>query len=66
MPQEPKRKHSKMRKNTRRAAIKMEAVGLYKCPNCGEPTIPHQVCKNCGFYAGKQVKTKTAVKVTKA
>lgn len=63
---EPKRRHSKARKNTRRAAIKLEANGLVKCPNCGELNLPHQLCKACGFYAGKQVKTKTEVKVVKA
>lgn len=66
MPQEPKKKHSKGRKRTRRASIKLEDLGLVICTNCKKPTIPHQVCKECGFYAGKQVKAKTAVKVVKA
>ncbi|MDO8570500.1 MAG: 50S ribosomal protein L32 [Candidatus Daviesbacteria bacterium] len=66
MPQEPKKKHSKGRKRTRRASIKLEEVGLVKCSNCQKPTIPHQVCRECGFYSGKQVKSKTAVKVVKA
>lgn len=63
---EPKRRHSKMRKRTRRASIKLEETGVVKCSNCKEPTIPHQVCQNCGFYGGKQMQIKTAVKVTKA
>lgn len=66
MPQEPKKKHSKGRKGTRRASIKLESLGLIICPNCKKSTIPHQICKNCGFYAGKQVKSKTAVKIIKA
>lgn len=66
MPQEPKKKHSKGRKGTRRASIKLEVLGLVKCSNCQKPTIPHQVCKECGFYAGKQIKGKTSVKVVKA
>ena len=66
MPQEPKKKHSKARKRTRRASIKLESLGVIKCSNCGEATIPHQVCKACGFYGKKQIKVKTAVKVTKA
>ncbi|RJP46021.1 MAG: 50S ribosomal protein L32 [Armatimonadetes bacterium] len=65
MPAEPKRKHSKARKRTRRASIKMQALGLIKCANCQQPTISHRVCKSCGYYSGKQVEEKTAVKVTK-
>lgn len=66
MPQEPKKKHSKARKRTRRSAIKLASSSLVKCPNCQKPILPHQVCKWCGFYGGKQVKTKSAVKITKA
>lgn len=66
MPQEPKKKHSKARKRTRRASIMLKSLGLIKCSNCQELTIPHQVCKKCGFYKDKQVKIKTEVKVTKA
>lgn len=61
---EPKRRHSKARKRTRRAAINL-AVNLVSCRNCGKLTLPHTVCKECGFYAGETV-TKEKVKVTKA
>ncbi len=66
MPQEPKKKHAKSRKRTRRASIKFTQVGLSLCKNCNKPAIPHQVCKNCGFYGGKQIKAKQSVKVIKA
>lgn len=66
MAQEPKKKHSKARKRTRRASIKLVSSGLVKCLSCGKSTLPHQVCKYCGFYGGKKVQVKTAVKVTKA
>ena len=23
-----------------------------KCAQCGEPRLPHRVCRSCGFYAG--------------
>lgn len=26
-----------------------------KCPNCGEPRLPHRVCMKCGHYRGEQV-----------
>ncbi|MDO8498427.1 MAG: 50S ribosomal protein L32 [bacterium] len=66
MPQEPKKKHSKARKRTRRASIKLEEMGLLRCKNCQELTIPHQVCKNCGYYGGKAVLAKVKTKVTRA
>ncbi|MBI4038205.1 50S ribosomal protein L32 [Candidatus Daviesbacteria bacterium] len=55
MPQEPKRRHSKARKRTRRSAIKLASVSLIACKNCGKPTRPHMMCVECGFYAGKLV-----------
>lgn len=63
---EPKKNHSKARKNTRRASIKLTAIGLQKCQNCGEPILSHQVCRSCGFYEGKKITAKTEVKVVKA
>lgn len=50
MPGEPKRRHSKSRKRTRRAAIKLSAAGLIVCKNCGVKTRPHMACIECGFY----------------
>lgn len=61
---EPKRRHSKGRKRTRRAAIKL-TVNLINCKNCGKTTLPHIVCSECGFYGGKAV-SKQKVQVTKA
>lgn len=55
MPQEPKKRHSKARKRTRRAAIKLDNVNLVVCKNCQQKTLTHQVCQNCGFYKGKLV-----------
>ncbi|MDO8576932.1 MAG: 50S ribosomal protein L32 [Candidatus Daviesbacteria bacterium] len=61
---EPKRRHSKGRKRTRRAAIKL-AVNMVNCKNCGKLTLSHTVCKECGFYGNKAV-TKEKVQVIKA
>ena len=61
---EPKRRHSKARKRTRRAAINL-AVNLVNCKNCSKLTIPHTVCKECGFYGEKAI-TKEKVQVTRA
>ncbi len=51
----PKGKISKARRNKRRANWKMSAVNLVKCPKCGELTMPHRVCKNCGSYGQKEI-----------
>lgn len=67
MAQEPKRRHSKARKRTRRAAIMLKSIGIIACKNCGKPTIPHIVCKECGFYGGKKNReANTKVQVVKA
>jgi large subunit ribosomal protein L32 len=65
MAQEPKRRHSKARKRTRRASIMLDSVATYTCPNCNKPTLAHIVCKECGFYKGKEI-GKPKVVVTKA
>lgn len=55
MPQEPKKRHSRQRQGKRRAHIKLFLPKIYVCPNCAKPTIPHTVCKACGYYDGRQV-----------
>ncbi len=55
MAQEPKRRHSKARKRTRRASIILKSVSFIACANCGKATLPHQACAECGFYRGKAV-----------
>ena len=51
----PKKKTSKSKRDLRRAhdAIKKPAMAI--CSNCGEPKQPHNVCKACGYYNGKQI-----------
>lgn len=61
MPHEPKKKHSKATKRMRRAAIKLESLSMLACKNCGQMRLPHQVCKNCGFYGDTQVVVKAKV-----
>lgn len=52
---EPKRRHSRQRKGKRRASISLSVPNAVVCPNCGNITIAHAVCKSCGFYKGKEV-----------
>jgi len=65
MPGEPKRRHSKARKRTRRASIKLEAISLVVCKNCGSKTRPHIACVECGYFAGKPT-GKQKARVTRA
>ncbi|MBO4769623.1 MAG: 50S ribosomal protein L32 [Clostridia bacterium] len=54
----PKRKTSKARRDKRRSSTwKLAVPGMVKCPKCGEYTLRHRVCKNCGTYLGKEVVT---------
>ncbi len=50
----PKRRHSKARRDKRRAHDALAAPPMSECPNCKEPKLPHRVCPHCGFYKGKQ------------
>lgn len=52
---EPKRRHSRQRKGKRRASISLAIPNAVLCPNCNSMTLPHTVCKNCGFYRGKEM-----------
>ena len=52
----PKRRHSKTRTAKRRTHDALSPVQLGECPQCKGAKRPHQVCPNCGFYRGRQVK----------
>lgn len=51
----PKRRHSKSRRDKRRANWKIVPVNLSICPQCNQPKLPHRVCSNCGYYKGRKV-----------
>ena len=59
MPQEPKKRHSRARQGKRRAAIRLAVTKTVVCPNCKAPILPHQICKHCGYYKGKEIVNKT-------
>ncbi|MFA6493218.1 MAG: 50S ribosomal protein L32 [Patescibacteria group bacterium] len=52
---EPKKRLTSTRSGNRRSHLKLKKINLSKCPKCQAPTLPHQVCKNCGFWQGKDV-----------
>ena len=51
----PKRRHSKSRRNKRRAHDALQSGALSECPNCHERKAPHRVCPGCGHYKGNLV-----------
>jgi large subunit ribosomal protein L32 len=53
----PKRKMSKMRLRTRKAANRFHAAKLSKCGQCGSSIPSHRACPSCGYYKGRQVLT---------
>jgi len=50
----PKKKQSKARTAKRRATWKASPPSYAACPQCKQPKLPHHVCANCGYYAGRQ------------
>ena len=50
----PKRRVSHARQGERRAHLALSVPKLEECPPCHEPKMPHYVCKNCGWYNGRQ------------
>lgn len=59
----PKRKHTRARRDSRRAANwKLELGVASVCSNCGGHHVPHRVCPQCGFYDGVLVVPKKVKK----
>jgi large subunit ribosomal protein L32 len=51
----PKRKWSKARTGAGRSQWKLSVPSLVGCPQCHSFKLPHRVCKECGFYDGREV-----------
>lgn len=49
----PKRRTSKMRLRTRKAANRWQAALPVVCSKCGAKVLPHTVCSACGYYKGR-------------
>ncbi len=53
----PKHRHSKTRRDLRRAHDFLKPKQTSTCPNCGAEKLPHRVCASCGWYKGREVTT---------
>lgn len=51
----PKRRHSKARRDKRRAHDALRRPGVSTCDNCGETKLPHRACPSCGHYRGRKI-----------
>ncbi|MDZ4164025.1 MAG: 50S ribosomal protein L32 [Smithellaceae bacterium] len=51
----PVKRHSRTRRNMRRAHDAITAPGSNPCPHCTKPKLSHRVCPHCGFYKGREV-----------
>jgi len=51
----PKRKTSKMKIRSRKAANRYKGVQATYCTACKSPLKSHRVCSSCGTYKGKQI-----------
>lgn len=51
----PTHRHTRSRRDKRRAHWKGEVPPLVACPDCKEMKLPHRVCLNCGSYNGKKI-----------
>ena len=52
----PVKRHSKTRRNQRRANDFLKSSSLSLCPQCNEPKLPHRVCPKCETYKGRDYK----------
>ncbi len=48
----PKKKTSKSKKGMRRSHDQIPTPNFIYC-ECGEATLPHRVCPDCGTYKGR-------------
>lgn len=51
----PKRRHSKARRDKRRSHDALARPATSTCSNCGETKMPHRACGHCGYYNGRAV-----------
>ncbi|MDR0676483.1 MAG: 50S ribosomal protein L32 [Elusimicrobiota bacterium] len=49
----PKRRHSRSRRDKRRANWKLKEKAFLNCTQCGSLVISHRACNKCGFYNGE-------------
>jgi large subunit ribosomal protein L32 len=52
----PQCRRSRTEVRRRRASFwYLDPLSIGECSRCHEPKLPHRVCKNCGFYNGRDI-----------
>jgi large subunit ribosomal protein L32 len=51
----PTHRHTRTRRDKRRANWKGAKPNVMACPDCGEPKLTHRVCSSCGTYNSRKV-----------
>ena len=51
----PKRKLSRRRRDKRSANKGIKPKQITLCQTCSFPMMPHQICKDCGYYKGTKI-----------
>jgi len=51
----PRSHLAKGRQGRRRSHLALKKKGLVDCNNCKKSKTPHTICKNCGYYKGREV-----------
>jgi len=51
----PKHRHTRTRRDKRRANWKGQLPNLSLCPDCNELKLSFRVCPNCGSYNGRKI-----------
>ncbi len=51
----PTHRHTRSRRDKRRAKWKGQLPNLSLCPECNELRVSFRVCPNCGSYHGRTV-----------
>jgi large subunit ribosomal protein L32 len=51
----PKKRTPRAKRNMRRSHHAKKGLRLTPCTKCGQPTMPHSACPNCGTYRGRSV-----------
>ncbi|TSA45471.1 50S ribosomal protein L32 [bacterium] len=50
----PRQRKTRSASGQHRSHQHLDKMHLAKCKNCQAPVRPHEVCKVCGFYRGRQ------------
>lgn len=51
----PKYKTSHSKTRRRRSHLALSKPSLVECPRCHNMKLSHNVCRECGFYKGREI-----------